>query len=320
MNPRPTLFTLFILAASCAMPGAAEDGSSPPPHDPTLELLEVATNPANNDPRLFLSYNPAGPVRWNQQWPWKFDLSGVGWNIASTVTAITPRHVVMADHFRRQVGAAAVFHDRKGRAHLRKIKQLVSLKDAGLQCDIAVGLLDKPLPASIRTYPLLDPRDDYNNSLSGAVALVTEQKRRLYFHAIHRIHGNVLQLSTDKRIDDSRRKQLIVGDSGNPSFILSNGELVLVETHTGGGAGTGPFYGTPEVIETLKKVISQLDPKYQLQTIALDAKTREAAKLGRTNWPQPTTKRPAPSPAPTRPSTPNNPRKPRPRVIVPNNG
>ncbi|MDG1671900.1 MAG: hypothetical protein P8H96_13615, partial [Akkermansiaceae bacterium] len=39
-------------------------------------------------------------------------------------------------------------------------------------------------------------------------------------------------------------KKLIKGDSGNPSFLIDGQELVLVETHTSGGPGAGPFYGS----------------------------------------------------------------------------
>ena len=53
-------------------------------------------------------------------------------------------------------------------------------------------------------------------------------------------------------------EDLIKGDSGNPSFVLVRGEPVLLETHTSGGAGAGPFYGSAEVQAGISAAIAQL--------------------------------------------------------------
>ncbi|MDC0305750.1 hypothetical protein OAL16_01015 [Akkermansiaceae bacterium] len=64
-------------------------------------------------------------------------------------------------------------------------------------------------------------------------------------------------------------KNLVKGDSGNPSFFISKGELVLIETHTSGGAGSGPFYGSPLIQEKLSAAITTLAPGYRLRLKSL---------------------------------------------------
>ncbi len=313
----PSLILSFLVCAN---------GSGAPPvlHSPDLRLDALAAN-SMGPSQLFKSYRVDGPVLWSRDWPWKFDLSGVAWDRNNTATLITPRHVVMAAHYIRGVGQPVVFHDRSGKPHARKIQQVVKLRDHGVQCDVAVGLLDKPLPGSIRCYPLPAVREDGGAALIGATALVTEQKRALYFHRITNVHDNWLGMRFDETLPETRRKSLVKGDSGNPAFILSRGELVLIETHTIGGAGAGPYYGSSAIQEKLREVIRELDPEFTFRTIDLDPPTLADAETGRRSIPP--LPRPVPqptagsdtrgNPATKSPATTEAPRQPRRRVILP---
>ena len=303
-------FFILLISTNCGIQGGA-------PHDPKLQLIDLARG-NDTDGRLFTRYDPNGPSTWNQGWPWKLDLTGVSMDQNTTATAITPRHVVMADHYQRKTGGRVVFHTRKGRQIERHILKTLSFKQAGSSGDIAVGLLDHPLPASIRTYPVPAPRGDYNELLTGATALVTEQTRGLYFHQIAGINGSHVRFTFDSRINKSHQKNLVRGDSGNPSFLLTNGELALIETHTSGGPGSGPFYGAPEVVAKLREIIATLDPAYELKTVVIDARVLAEAAQNRAATPKPT-----PPPvivrSPVSATTPGSttPRQPRPRVVPP---
>ncbi len=291
-------------------------------HHPDLQLHQLATG-AEGSGALFSSYQTGGPVRWNQEWPWKLDLSGVAWDKPNTATVITPRHVVMAAHYIRPAGQQLVFHDRTGSRHARTVQKVVKLSDRGLSCDVAIGLLDRPLPKSIRAYPLPSPREDGGAALVGATALVTEQKRTLYFHQIRNTAPGWLHFRFDERIPESRRKNLIKGDSGHPSFLLSKGELLLLETHTGGGSGSGPFYGDAGLQEKMREVIRELDPEHTFRTIEIDQRTLDDAESGRAaiperERPKPPQQQPAARPGQPQPD-PAGPRRPRPRVVLPPN-
>lgn len=294
-------------------------GDAGAPHHPDLRLSQMARS-AEGSSELFKNYRVDGPVLWNQGWPWKLDLTGVAWDRSNTATAITPRHVVMASHYIRKQGEQLVYHDRKGNRHARRLERVIHFKERKFSGDVAVGLLDQPLPPSIRTYPLPTPRADGGEALIGATALVTEQKRMLYFHQIGRIFDTTIGFRSDKRVPESRKKRLIAGDSGHPSFILSNGELVLIETHTGGGSGSGPFYGAKALQESLATLINELDPEYRFKTVKVDDITLNDAKLGREQFvkatPRPTSQT-RPANTPQQPAQPGAPRRPRPRVVVP---
>ena len=67
-------------------------------------------------------------------------------------------------------------------------------------------------------------------------------------------------------------EDLIAGDSGNPSFLWIRGEPVLLETHTTGGSGAGPFYGSPINHAAINNAIASLaelydGPLYEFRTV-----------------------------------------------------
>jgi len=247
-----------------ALLGSACTGGGPALHRPDLRLENLAANEAGSN-GLFTMYQPKGPARWNQGWPWQLDLSGVAWDSTVTATAIHPRIVVMAAHYLRRPGTAVVFHDRDGRAHPRRIEAVALLKDHGLPCDAAIGLLDQSLPRQIRTYPLPQPGTDP----TGRLALVTDQTRSLWFHRIAITQANMLGFRFDPALPRSSRKSLVIGDSGNPSFLLTRGELVLIETHTTGGPGAGPWYGSADLQTALRSAITSLLPGASFRTSSI---------------------------------------------------
>lgn len=305
------ILILLLLLGAGALSGQSQTPKYPP-HQPDLRLAELARS-SKDKPDLFTTYDPKGRSRWNQGWPWKLDLSGVAWDIATTATAITPRHVVMAKHFQREIGASVVFHDRNGKAHERRLVRILPLDG----CDVAVGLLDRPLPDSVRSYPLPKIANEEATKLVGAIALVTDQDRRLFFHRIYAISPEIVHFRSDPTLPDARHKRLIVGDSGNPSFFLSNGELVLIETHTTGGGGGGPFYGASAIFQRVRDAVAELDPTFEVRTVKLDPAVFEDAAEGRqaiaVPLARPTPARPVPQDVDKAARNPN----PGPRVIVP---
>lgn len=310
----------MLIATFISMACTAEISASPLSRM-DLRLSELAVNSMGSH-GLFKSYQVDGPVRWSRNWPWKLDLSGVAWDRSNTATAITARHVVMAAHYIRGPGERIVFHDRSGKPHFHTILRVVKLSEHGIQCDVAVGLLDRPLTDSISSYPLPAVREDGGAALIGATALVTEQKRELYFHRIAYAGGNGLRMRFDETFPPARRKPLVKGDSGHPSFVLCKGELVLVETHTTGGAGAGPYYGSSAIQQALRKVVRQLDAGYTIRTTEFDTPTLADAEAGRKavlSVPKPPAADTAPRVAPAQgPAAPlHEPRLCRPRVVPP---
>ncbi|GHC67713.1 hypothetical protein [Roseibacillus persicicus] len=291
-----------------------------------LKTLEHQTPLTSNS--LFTRYQKRSVSQWNSGWTRRIDFTGVSWSHRQAGTAVTPRHLVFAAHYPLKVGTSLTFHDRAGMVVSRKIEKLVSFRNRkeGLRADVAVALLDRALPPSIKTYRLLPPREDYSHTLPGCPVLVTEQGRRVFLHQVRSVSKNSISFTKNADYPEKLYKGLITGDSGNPSFLLVGGEPVLIETHTGGGPGSGPFYSGTELFRELERTIAELDPSYRLKTVPLDPQVAPAPpKKTPESLPRktPTVTRVPQSPT-SKPSTvnpePNKPRLPRVRRVPPPNG
>lgn len=235
-----------------------------------LDILADQTGLTSNS--IFTQYRKRSTSQWNHSWPRRIDFSGVSWSQKQAGAAITPRHIVYAAHYPIKINNTITFHDRAGTVHSRKIIKVISFRKRkdDARSDIAIALLDKALPSSVKTYRLLPPRTDYEHTLPGAPALVTEQGRRVFIHQVKRATGKYISFQKNPDYPESLYKPLIKGDSGNPSFLLVGGEPVLVETHTGGGGGGGPFYSSPVIFAALQKAVAELDSSYRIKTVPLD--------------------------------------------------
>ena len=278
----PFVSAILVMGAIGAAAEPEEPASDPSATGaPQGHLIDRMTDMVATDDRVFLSYNPRGRSRWNSHFLPHLDLTGVSWDSPRTATAITPRHVVMAAHYPRHPGDSLVFHDRSGNRHSRKLLKTISLGSKPTWMDISVGLLDRPLPDEIKTYPLLAPSADYAGRLAGGHALVTNNRRRLLVREIRFVREKSLRL--DYRPDEAKdkRQPLTKGDSGNPSFLLLDDGLVLVETHSLGNAGTGAFYSPPVVFAAITEAARKLDRNHTIRTARLDPRYSRIASARR---------------------------------------
>jgi hypothetical protein len=217
--------------------------------------------PPSAPPAIFKSYRADGDSSMADGWTRGMDMSGVSFDDTRTATLITTRHVVMAKHYARPAAAPVVFHDRSGKRIGRKLIGFSSC--AG---DVIVGLLDEPVPSNYRPYPLPAAGSD-TASLIGKPVIVSDQHRNLFVHLIAGFGNGTIGFKHDKTESHGWSKNLVVGDSGNPSFLIVGSELVLIETHTTGGPGTGPYYGDAAVQASVRAAVAKLDPAYRIRTV-----------------------------------------------------
>jgi hypothetical protein len=178
--------------------------------------------------RVFTLYNYHGSSMWRKNWTSHFDLTGISWNDSRTATAISRNHVVMAAHYTRPTSVPLIFHSRDGSRHIRTITRIQPVAGAG---DVTVALLNEPLPAGVKHYKLAGLED------------ATPMK---------------LVLGYDPQIPKTYWRNLVPGDSGNPAFVMRNGEPLLLTTFSSGGPGTGPFYGDPIIRQLVVNTMAQL--------------------------------------------------------------
>ena len=226
--------TLSLVACGPRILPSIEPGRDP------LEIGTPCLPYASEKGVLFHYYRANGKSKWRDNWTAALDLTGVSWNDACTGTLISPSHVIMATHFKHPPDEPLVFHDKNGNPHKRFV---VAVHDIRNVRDVSVGKLDHPLPKEIKFYRLAAPR----NVWIGKPVLVTDQTRTLGVHRVAAISRKTLRMKFVDGMHPVYRRTLVRGDSGHPSFICENGRLTLLETHTTGGPGAGPYYGDPAV-------------------------------------------------------------------------
>ena len=257
--PRPYLLLLslsFLPLSSCSQFGQISANSNDP-----VTFASPQLPPAESSPNIFKKYSATEDAVMAKGWARNFDMSGVSFDDRKTATLVTKRHVVMANHYKRSVGSLIIFHDRYGKKITRTLIKTRRVPSS----DVAVGLLSEDLPSGYKTYALPTPLEDYTH-LKGTTAAVTDQNRRIFFHKVGGVYRNRISFQHHKPNLHGWAKNLIKGDSGNPSFIISGGELVLIETHTFGGSGSGPFYGALSIQSDLQRIISEWSPGYRIRT------------------------------------------------------
>ncbi len=243
-----------LLCAALAAAALVSCGDSSGGGPPTLP-------PAKAPPAIFASYHADRNSTMADGWARSMDMSGVSFNDTRTATLITPRHVVMAKHYSRGAAEPVIFHDRGGKRIERKL-----IGFAPAAGDVMVGLLDEPVPSNYTSYPLPSPASDISRLVDQPV-IVSDQNRSLFVHLVARVGGGMIAFKQDERDMYGWGKNLVVGDSGNPSFLIVGNKLVLVETHTTGGPGAGPYYGDPTVQASVRAAVKKLDPTYDIRTL-----------------------------------------------------
>lgn len=216
------------------------------------------------DSHIFRQYNAESNSILNHSWTSKIDTSGVSFNDKHTCTLITKRHVVMAKHYTRSMKTPVIFHDRNGK---RVVRKLISIKPAF--GDVSVGLLDTAVPSSLRVYPMPTPMANAHRKLVNKLVIVSNQFKELHIHQVALVADSRIFFKFPEASKVGRGRKIVSGDSGNPSFIMLNGETVLIETHHTGGAGAGPFYGDIKVQTAIKQIIAATDNSYSIRTVSL---------------------------------------------------
>ena len=182
-------------------------------------------------------------------------------------TLVSPRHIVYSEHYNIPLNSVVRFIDKNNSVVERTIVKKISVGPSnvsdGYSTDIAVGLLDSNIP-NITFAKVLPP--DINKFLPslnlGVPCLCLDKEEKaiitdLYTLGTFAIFKRPLDKTRLKFYEDK-----IVGDSGNPAFLIINNELVLVTTWTSGGAGSGPNYSMN--IELINNIMIKLGGGYIL--------------------------------------------------------
>ena len=181
-------------------------------------------------------------------------------------TLISKRHIVYANHFPLAVGSRIVFVGEDGGVcpcYLEKSKRIPN-------SDIEIGLLNAEITPNIHPAKIL-PEDFEKHIGNGkGLPIVTfNQREQLFLTVANPIPtngspGHVIscQAPKDKHLARFREK-VVVGDSGNPAFLLFGDYPVLAYCLLRGGTGAGPALHTFR--KKIQETMDELCPGYKLE-------------------------------------------------------
>jgi hypothetical protein len=185
-----------------------------------------------------------------QCWAYDFDLTCVSpWNSTGVNlragTLITPRHVILANHFNVKRNDSIRFITKDNQIIQRKVIGGGVLNE-GYYPDIHIMTLDSDVPSTIKPCKFLPANyaTYIPNNGEGVPILAFDQEEKALVADIQAIatSGTPYNFSLKVPTNSARlnfNESIISGDSSNPTFMIINGELVLLGVFTWGGAGSG---------------------------------------------------------------------------------
>ncbi|MEM7203206.1 MAG: kelch repeat-containing protein [Planctomycetota bacterium] len=216
--------------------------------DPLDEMLSRAAPPATSLPIYSVQdFSTLTFVRNPSCWAASIDLTGLSpWNRAHANrragSLVSPRHVVFAKHYPLSTTSGSNDIAFVTSDNVTVVRQVVGVTYPAE--DIGVGVLDADVPSEIGFFRVL-PRG-WNASLRRTAqmpALHLDQEEKALVRDMLTTGPGASYSYHETPSDPLRQafsEPLIGGDSGNPAFLLINGEAVLILTHH--FATGGPFY------------------------------------------------------------------------------
>lgn len=189
-------------------------------------------------------------------------------------TLISPRHILFAAHYEISNGATIRFITQDGTVVNRVMtSKLRHPEYIPYYPDITIGLLSSDVPETISFAKVLPdnwatkfPSISDISARIPAIGIDQEEKATIQDWAYHTNTSVSNAIPSDaKRLSLYENK--IVGDSGNPEFIIINNEPVLLTVWTSGGPGGGTAIANQKT--AINSMMTSLGGGYQLTEIDL---------------------------------------------------
>ena len=234
--------------------------------DPAVALSRFVDYAANGPKDTFVANTNfwARDVDWSCASPWN---SAFGRLRAGTL--ISRRHVIFAKHYPLTEGTRIVFVGDNGGVCPLRIKATKAI--AGT--DIMIGALNYEVTPNVHPARILPA--DYEDLIGDGAGLpvVTfnqhEQALVTELNAIPKAAPTMMSSRVPTK-DPRRalfRKPIVVGDSGNPAFLVAGREPVLLYCLTYGGAGSGP--AVHRYRQEIQQAMDELCPGYRLEEMKM---------------------------------------------------
>lgn len=193
--------------------------------------------------------------------PWN---SGGGTLRAGTL--ISKRNIIFAKHFPLWPNVRIVFVDNEGGICPCHIDKTVAVPNT----DIMIGLLNAEVTPNITPAKILpDDAEKYIGDGDGLPLVTFNQREKLLLAEMNPLSTNVFAVArhsgrgSTNETWNAFRERIIVGDSGNPAFMLVGDQPILLYCLLSGGFGAGPsirYYR-----RKIQQAMDDLCPGYKLE-------------------------------------------------------
>ncbi len=273
---------------ACDIPEGCVDASAPGftigqylKDEIELTLNSLNMSNLNNDWfEMYSTFNPATNTFihndsgwWNQTPQGKaFDFSGTynhrpSWDEFNRAgTAISPRHLLQAEHFPYGRGRELYFIGDDGVRVTRRVEIATNVAS-----DIRLLYLDEDLPDTVAIHRTLPSNFSDYFDIGGAPVVYADKDERAFLGAFrssftsnststsYSTYPNFESLHSTRRYN--RFDTLIGGDSGHPLHLVLNDEFVFMSSHwSPGGAGPSIPYYLNDINRVMKE--QDQDPRY----------------------------------------------------------
>ena len=225
-----------------------------------------------------LNYATTNYVRNTNCWASSFDLTCIAvynsYEMDSQMggTLISPRHVMFAHHFAIPNGTELQFVANDNTV----VSRVLSNSEQIGSTDLQVGVLDCDVPTNLITFAKVLPSSYTNyfpNSLqpissTNIPALCLNQYEDALESDISAVAaGGVFLQAPSNPTRKLFYENKVTGDSGQPAFIILNGQLVLLTVYSYAGSGSGWFI--PGCIDQINSAMAALGGGYSLTQVDL---------------------------------------------------
>jgi len=220
------------------------------------------------------STDPVNPVfiRSTTCWAKNIDTSPISpWNngggytapehaggFGGTGTLISPRHIILANHFRIKIGKKLIFVDMNNNCYIRTLSNSLQVGSS----DIRIGLLDSDLPPSVSFCKVANSNLVSITSTSNRIPIIfLDQERKVLVGDYFDESGASGFLNTPTNAQRLNFNETpIPGDSGNPICFVYNNKLILLFAFLWSSGGPSvPYY-----INEINSVMTTLGGGYTL--------------------------------------------------------
>lgn len=188
---------------------------------------------------------------------------------------ISPRHILLAEHFFGATGSHPVPNGTTFRWVTRDnviVERTLTNKARVGAFDVCIGVLNADIPDDVIAFARCLP-EDYTArvQLHAQPIVISDQEKKAIIKEWKNSNVGAMELNWYEGVQDSQRavfnEEMVLGDSGGPMYLVVGNQAVVL------GAITGVTWGSElsRQLTAVNSVMASLGAPYQLTPVAIEA-------------------------------------------------